>query len=148
MLLAMLLAGCAGSGDAGTTTPTGLTRPETSSPAAEASSRSQVRRSSEPPSANDVPAAPRRSAALASCADVPVGPARARLATRLVASGVTCEQATTLVRAVSARDDVDAGARRFSSGEYRCHVRIEDPDRLTGSYVCTRAGVVVTWTTI
>ena len=80
------------------------------------------------------------------CTAVVVGAATEDMATRITAAGATCAQATSLIRAVAARHNFVSGPRRFSNGGYHCRVRTDETGLPTGYYVCTRDGVVVTWT--
>lgn len=119
-----------------TAKPTSTTKPAGSSSTSSSSSSSS---SSSTTSSSAVPAS-------VSCGQIAFSPQSGNMATNISGSGVTCQEATNLVRQVAAGHDFYNGPRSFSMGGYSCTETL-DPSAVlpTGLYTCTNGTKKVTW---
>jgi hypothetical protein len=79
------------------------------------------------------------------CGDIVFTPASSDMATGIVATGVTCTEASGLVRTVRDQHNFVSGPRSFTAAGWACTVVTEDVSIPVGHYSCARGDAEVTW---
>jgi hypothetical protein len=79
------------------------------------------------------------------CGDIVFSPSSDEMATGIVATGVTCTEATALVRTVRDQHNFVSGPRSFTAAGWACTVVTEDVSIPVGHYSCARGDAEVTW---
>jgi hypothetical protein len=80
-----------------------------------------------------------------SCKSIVFTPNSEDGASKIAATGVSCDEAGELVRAVAANHNFYDGPRSFASGDWACTVETDDTALPVGHYACKRGEAFVSW---